>query len=185
MRISVELAERLDTFARLKGVDRAEIVELALDRFLCLNGDGVDENPLLGRLPSIEGQLDRIERNLKIVNEVAALHVRYHLTVSPPLPQPQQRAACQLGFERFEVLAEQVGRRVAQDQPLLQETINQLSTTECESSRDEVEIRATSAVTESDEHAPAVVRAEPEPSAVAQEGDGNGNFRTRLQNPFC
>src|SRR6266849_4506491 len=103
MRISDELAERLAAVARLKGADEAEIVEQALDHFLCLNGDSVDESPLLKRLNSIEDQLNRVERNLMIVNEVAALHVRYHLTVTPPLPQSQQRAACRLGFERFEV----------------------------------------------------------------------------------
>jgi hypothetical protein len=185
MQISDELAERLETVARLKGVDETEIVEQALDRFLCLNDEHVDENPILKRLNSIESQLNQVERNLKIVNEVAALHVRYHLTVSPPLSQSQLRAACQVGFERFEVLAEQVGRRVAQDQPLLQETIDRLRTSERESSGDEIEIRATSAVAETDEHAATVVKAELELSAVAQEGDGYGNFRTKLQNPFC
>src|SRR5258708_34145111 len=119
MQISDDLAKRLETVPGLKGGDQAEIVEQALDRYLSLNGETVDESPPLKRLCAIEDQLNRVERNLKIVNEVAALHVRYHLTVSPPLPQSQQRAACQLGFERFEVLAEQVGRRVALDQPLL------------------------------------------------------------------
>lgn len=184
MQISDELAERLETVARLKGVNQTEIVEKALDRFLGRNGETVDESPPLARLSAIEDQLNRIERNLKIVNEVAALHVRYHLTVSPPLPQSQQHAACVLGFERFEVLAEQVSRRVAQDHPLLQETISRRRTTDCASSGDEVEIRTPSAVVESDEHAATAVKAKSEPSAVAQEGDGNGNFRNRLQNLF-
>jgi hypothetical protein len=156
MQISIELAERLETFAGLKGVDQAEIVEQALARFLDLNGETVDESPLLKRLSAIEDQLNRVERNLKVVNEVAALHIRYHLTVSPPLPQSQQRAACALGFERFEELAEQVSRRVAQDQPLIQETISRLRTTDCESSGDEVEIRATPAVAKPDERAATV-----------------------------
>jgi hypothetical protein len=185
MQISIELTERLEAFARLKGVHNAQIVEQALDRFLCLNGGSVDEDPLLKRLNSIENQLNRVEHNLKIVSEVAALHVRYHLTVSPPLAQSEQRAACQIGFARFEVFAEQVGRRAAQDQPLLQETINRLSTTGRDSSGDDVEIYTTSAVSKPDQDAAAVVKAEPELAAVAQEGDGNGNFRTRLQNPLC
>lgn len=179
MQISIELTERLEAFARLKGVHKAQIVEQALDRFLCLNGGSVDENQLLKRLNSIENQLNRVERNLKIVNEVAALHVRYHLTVSPPLAQSEQRAACQVGFARFQVFAEQVGRRVAQDQSLLQETVNRLSTNECDRSGDDVEICTTSAVSEPDQDAAAVVKAEPELPAVAQEGDGNGNFHTR------
>ncbi len=180
MQISDDLAERLETFARLKGAEKVEIVEQALDRFLRLNGEPVDENRLLKRLNSIESQLNRVERNLKIVNEVAALHVRYHFTISPPLSQLQQRAACQLGFERFEVLAEQVGRRVELDQPALQEAINRLAATKPEICGQEVESRATSAKAQSAEHVAAAVTAESEPSAVAQEGDGDGSFRIRL-----
>src|SRR6266446_5380707 len=108
MRISDELAERLAAVARLKGADEGEIVEQALDRFLSRSSEPVGENPLLERLNSIADRLDLIESNLRTVNEVAALHVRYHLTLTPPLPQSQQRAACLLGFERFEALAEQV-----------------------------------------------------------------------------
>ena len=186
MKISDELAVRLETVARLKGVDGAEIVEQALDRLLSLNGDSFDESLPLQRLNSIEDQLNRVERNLKIVGEVAALHVRYHLTVSPPLPQSQQRAACRLGFERFEVLAEQVCRRVEQDQPLFQETIDRIGATRSEIfGRHEAEIRATSAVAEPGESVATAVKADSELSAVAQEGDGSDNFRTRLQNPFC
>ncbi len=180
MQISEELAERLGTVARLKGMDQAEIVEQALDRFLRLNGEHLDDPQMLKRLNSIENQLNRVERNLRIVNEVAALHVRYHLTVTPPLPQPLQRAACQLGFERFEVLAEQVGRRVEQDQPVLQETINRLAATKSEICGQEAESRATSAMAQPAEHVAAGVTAESELSAVAQEGDGDGSFRTRL-----
>ena len=185
MQISDELAERLETVARLKGVDQAEILEQALDRFLGLNGETVDESPPLERLRAIENQLNRIERNLKIVNEVAALHVRYHLTISPPLPQSQQRAACQVGFERFEVLAEQVRKRVEQDQPVLQETIFRLAAAKSEICGQEAESRATSAMAQSAEHVAAAVTAEPALSAVAPEGDSDGNFRTRLQNPLC
>lgn len=183
MQISDELAERLETVARLKGVDQADLVAQALDRFLRLNGEHFDDPLLLNRLNSIENQLNRVERNLKIVNEVAALHVRYHLTVSPPLPQSQQRAACVLGSERFEVLAGQVGRRVEQDQPVLQETIIRLAAAKSEICGHEG--RATSVMAQPAEHVAAAVTAQPELSAVAQEGDGDGNFRTRLQTPLC
>ena len=180
MQISDDLAERLETFARRKGADKVEIVEQALDRFLRLNGEHLDDPLLLNRLNSIENQLNRVERNLKIVNEVAALHVRYHLTISPPLPQLQQRAACQLGFERFEVLAEQVGRRVEQDQPVLQETIIRLAAAKSEICGKEAEGRATSVMGQPAEHVAAAVTAESELSAVAQEGDGDGSFRIRI-----
>ena len=47
----------------------------------------------------------------------------------PPLSQQQQREACQLGDERFKVLAEQVDQRVQQDRSLIQETIDRLNAT--------------------------------------------------------
>ena len=61
------------------------------------------------------------------IAETVALHARYHLAVMPPLPQPQRREACQLGDERFKVLAEQVDQRVREGRPLLQETIDRLN----------------------------------------------------------
>jgi MFS family permease len=65
-----------------------------------------------------------------MIAETVALHARYHLAVMPPLPQPQQRAACKLGDERFKVLAEQVDRRVRLGQPLIRETIDRLNCTD-------------------------------------------------------
>ena len=64
---------------------------------------------------------------MRIVAETVALHARYHLTVVPPLPESRQREAVVLGDERFKVLAEQVDRRVRLGRPLMQETINRLT----------------------------------------------------------
>jgi hypothetical protein len=44
----------------------------------------------------------------------------------PPMPQEQQRAACVLGFERFEVFAAQIAMRVRLGTPLMTETIDRL-----------------------------------------------------------
>ena len=81
------------------------------------------------RLNWMSRQLEQLEHDLRIVNETVALHARYHLTVTPPLPDSQQRAACALGLERFEVFAAQVGRRVHLGTPLMRETMDRLSTT--------------------------------------------------------
>ena len=72
-------------------------------------------------------KLERIERDLGFVNETVALHARYHLTMAPPMPQAQQRAACILGLERFERKLEQIQRdtreRVDQRVPADQRTL--------------------------------------------------------------
>jgi len=47
----------------------------------------------------------------------------------PPMPQAQQRAACVLGFERFEAFAAQVAIRVRLGTPLMKQTIDRLDPT--------------------------------------------------------
>ena len=79
----------------------------------------VNDATLLRRLDCMNRQLEQLEHDLRIVNETVAFHARYHLAVTPPLPQSQQRAACAPGLERFEVFAAQVGRRIHLGTPLM------------------------------------------------------------------
>src|SRR5262249_55416901 len=80
-------------------------------------------------LDGMHARFDHLERDMRMIAETVALHARYHLTVVPPLPQTQQSEAVILGDERFKVLAEQVDRRVRERRPLMQETIDRLSST--------------------------------------------------------
>jgi sugar phosphate permease len=66
---------------------------------------------------------------LKLVGETVAMHARYHLTVTPPLPDAAQPAACRLGAARFDEFAAQVGKRVEEGRPLMRETLDRLATT--------------------------------------------------------
>jgi predicted transcriptional regulator len=127
VRLSEPLFERLDAAAKRPGANKTAIVEAALNMFL--SADTSDHAALLRRLNWMSRQLEQLERSLRIVNETTAAHARYHLTVTPPLPTSQQRAACALGFERFEVFAAQVGRRVHLGTPLMRETLDRISTT--------------------------------------------------------
>jgi MFS family permease len=72
-------------------------------------------------------RFDRLEHDVRMIAETVALHTRYQLAVTPPVPQERQREAIRLGDERFKVLAEQVDRRVRQGRPLMQETIDNLN----------------------------------------------------------
>jgi hypothetical protein len=74
-------------------------------------------------------QLEQLDRNLRIANETAALHARFHLAVTPLMPAGEQGAACALGAERFEEFATQVGRRVDLGASLIRETIDRCSAT--------------------------------------------------------
>jgi hypothetical protein len=127
-RISEQLAERLEVAAKRSGTTKTAIIAAALDKFLEAE-ERIEDGALLRRLNWMSRQLEHLDRNLRVVSETAALHARYHLAVTPPLAAADQRAACALGVERFEVFAAQVGRRVHLGTPLMRETMERLSTT--------------------------------------------------------
>jgi predicted DNA-binding protein len=139
-RLSADVAKRLEAAAERHGVSKTAIIEAALARYLDPNGDTNDSVALLRRLNWMSRQLEQLDRDLRIVSETAALHARYHLAVTPPLPVAEQRAACLLGAERFDVLAAQVGRRVHLGTPLMRETMDRLSVTAPELFADEREV---------------------------------------------
>ena len=128
VRLSEEIVERLEAAAQRPGANKTTILEAALDRFLDPGAETIDDATLLRRLDGMSCQLEQLEHGLKVVNETVALHARYHLAITPPVPQSQQRAACALGLERFEEFAAQVGRRVRLGMPLMRETMDRLST---------------------------------------------------------
>src|SRR3974390_251631 len=107
VQLSEQLIERLEAAAEKTGTNKSAIAEGALERFLSAESETVDHFTLLQRLNSMSRQLEQLEREVRMVNETVALHARYHLTVTPALPQAGQLAACVLGHERFEVFAAQ------------------------------------------------------------------------------
>jgi predicted transcriptional regulator len=129
VRLSPQLFERLQAAAESQASTKTATIEAALARFLSPKPQCDEENKLLRRFESMGHQLEQIERDLRLVNETVTLHARYHLTVMPPMPEAQQRAACMLGLERFEAFAVQVGTRVRLGTPLMRETIGRLSPT--------------------------------------------------------
>jgi predicted DNA-binding protein len=139
--LSEQIAERLTVASKQDGVSKTAIIEAAICRYLDQKNDTNDSAVLL-RLNWMSRQLEKLDRDLRIVTETVALHVRYHLTVTPPLLPGDHRAACILGSERFEVLAAQVGRRVHLGTPLMRETIDRLSVTSPDLFAHEVDVGA-------------------------------------------
>lgn len=179
VQLSEQVAERLEAAAQRPGANKTAIVEAALARFLDPDDDTSDHAALLRRLNWMSRQLEQLDRDLRVASETVALHARYHLTVTPPLPVPDQRAACVLGAERFEVFAAQVGRRVHLGTPLMRETMDRLSTTNPDLFARGIEEGAPLAQfadPEPDVPASAVVNEEPDLSAAAREGGSNGGF---------
>jgi sugar phosphate permease len=126
--LSEGMAARLAEAAK-NPVTKSALVEAALDRFLGPDS-GIDDTATVARrLAGLSRQLEELDRNLRIANETAALHARFHLAVSPVMPTSEQGAACALGAERFEEFATQVARRIDLRVPLIQETIDRVSAT--------------------------------------------------------
>lgn len=176
--------QRLHDAAQGPGLSKSAIVEAALARWFEA-GLEADGDPSLSRLDRIEAQLERLGETVRIVSETAALHARYHLTVTPPMEEAKHREACLLGQQRFEELAEQVGKRVGQGQSLIKETLDRLNarTADLEvadlRTPDDALTQSTEVVT-----SPEVVTKDLQESAAAAEGGSSGNFR-QLPNSFC
>ncbi len=61
---------------------------------------------------------------MTVTAETLALYIRYYLTVTPPLPEQDQRAAQALGRERFEYFIEQLAKRLASGKSLTAEVLD-------------------------------------------------------------
>ena len=187
VRLSEEIVERLEAAAQRPGASKTTILESALDRFLDPGAETIDDATLLRRLDGTSRQLDQLEHDLRIVNETVALHARYHLAVTPPLPQSQQRAACALGLERFEEFAAQVGRRVRLGMPLMRETMDRLGTRGphllAQNIGQDAPLGAANADSDRDVPASTVVDESQELPAAAREDGSSGGFPANGPNP--
>jgi len=135
--VSEALVTRLAAAAGQRGATKSGLVGAALDRFLDAADDHDDRSGLDERLVRMDQRLDHLTRELKFVGETVAMHARYHLTVTPPLPDAAQPAACRLGAARFDEFAAQVGRRVEAGKPLIHETLDRLGSADAHRSSSE------------------------------------------------
>src|SRR6266699_6992714 len=127
--LSIGMAARLAEAAKHPRATKSALVEAALARFLG-SDDAIDDTATVAHhLTGLSRQLEELDRSLRIANETAALHARFHLAVTPLLPVGELGAACALGAERFEEFAAQVGRRGDLGIPRIRETIDRGSAT--------------------------------------------------------
>jgi len=125
--LSEPTAARLAAAAQHPGATKSALVEAALDRYLSSDDDICDTATVARCLAGMGRQLEKLERDLRLVNETVALHARFNLATTPPMPDGALRSACRLGSERFEEFVTQVGRRIDLGTPLIQETIERVA----------------------------------------------------------
>jgi hypothetical protein len=92
--LSESMAARLAEAAKNPRATKSALVEAALDRYFG-SDDAIGDTAAVSRhLAGLSRQLEELDRNLRIANETAALHARFHLAVTPLMPTGEQGAAC-------------------------------------------------------------------------------------------
>src|SRR6266849_4535284 len=84
--LSEGMAARLSEAAKNPRATKSALVEAALGRFLGSDDDIADTATFAHHLAGLSRQLEKLDRNLRIANETAALHARFHLAVTPLMP---------------------------------------------------------------------------------------------------
>lgn len=111
--IDADLCAELDRLAKKPGASKSAIVAEALKTLFERRGAKEIDDKLKVRLDKLSNQLNRIERNQRVLIESLALYIRFHFSVLPPLPEVDQAAGRALANDRFQAFIDQVGRRVA------------------------------------------------------------------------
>ena len=110
--LDTDISEKLEALAAKPGASKSAILADAIIAWLNRRGSHELDERFGLRLNRISAQLNRIERDGQVLLETLALFVRYQLTVTAPLPEPDQ-AARAVGRDRFEAFVDQVGRQIA------------------------------------------------------------------------
>lgn len=106
------LSEKLEALAAKPGASKSAILADAVAAWLNRRGAQELDDRFGLRLNRISAQLNRIERDGQVLLESLALFVRYQLTVTAPLPEPDPSARA-VGRDRFQAFVDQVGRQIA------------------------------------------------------------------------
>ena len=110
--LDADISEKLESLAAKPGASKSAILADAIVAWLNRRGSHELDERFGLRLNRISAQLNRIERDGQVLLETLALFVRYQLTVTAPLPEPDQ-AARAVGRDRFQSFVDQVGRQIA------------------------------------------------------------------------
>jgi hypothetical protein len=110
--LDADITEKLEALAKKPGASKSAILADAIIAWLNRRGSHELDERFGQRLNRLSAQLNRIERDGQVLLETLALFVRYQLTVTAPLPEPDS-AARAVGRDRFQAFVDQVGRQIA------------------------------------------------------------------------
>ena len=127
--LTKDVAKRLQVAAKRSGATKSDIVNEALSRLLDPPPENDPREDVLRRLDRMAKGIRRIHRDVEIVAETLALHIRQFLMITPPVPKDDQDAVMKLGRERYQVFIAQIAKRVASDSGMVQEIMEKIAET--------------------------------------------------------
>jgi hypothetical protein len=127
--VTNDVAKLLKMAVRRSSATKSAIVNEALERFLAPKGDNDQDGEVIGRLKGLAKGVRRLHRNVEVVGEMLALHIRQFLMITPPVPEAEQDAAMKLGRERYKVFIAQIAKRIASDDGMVAEIVETIAET--------------------------------------------------------
>jgi hypothetical protein len=124
--ISDGIDMQLDIATARPGVSKSAIVEAALDSFLSPDRDDHRDAALIKRIEQFGRQIEKVRRDQEIVGETVALFILYFLSLTPPLPEPDQAGAKALGRDRFDYFLKELTGRLAGGRSLIRDTLDEI-----------------------------------------------------------
>jgi len=116
-----DVAKLLKAAVRRSGATKSDMVNEALLRFLDPPPEKDPVGEVLRRLDGLAKRIRRTHRDVEIVAEILALHIRQFLMITPPVPKVEQDVAMNRGRERYEVFLGQIAKRIASDNGMVEE----------------------------------------------------------------
>ena len=113
LHLDEDLTRRLMALAAKPGMSKAGIISAALRSYLDKEGAEVLDNLLQTRLNRLSGQLDRLERDQRIVVQTLAEFVRHHFLVTAAPPDSELASRRAQAEARYQSFIETVGRQLA------------------------------------------------------------------------
>jgi predicted transcriptional regulator len=113
LHLDEDLTRRLMTLAAKPGMSKAGIISAALRSYLDKEGAGVLDDLLQTRMNRLSGQLDRLERDQRIVVQTLAEFVRHHFLVTAAPPESELASRRAQAEARYQSFIETVGRQLA------------------------------------------------------------------------
>jgi hypothetical protein len=91
--LTSDVAKLLRLAARRSGATKSDIVNGAVARFLDPPPESDPNEAVLQRLDRLAKAVRRLHRDVEIMTETLALHIRQFLTITPPVPRSERQEA--------------------------------------------------------------------------------------------